>query len=64
MPLGLPLPESSVIASLPLIYPAGVRVEGEDADEVVAGCELKREWENGRGCMKWEVSDEGADARW
>lgn len=37
MPLGLPLPESSVNASLPLPYPGVVRAEGEDTDEDVAG---------------------------
>ena len=63
MALGLPLPESSVRASLPLPYPGVTRADGDDADDVVAGCELKRECEKGRGCMKPDVSDDGADAR-
>jgi hypothetical protein len=37
-------------------------VEG-DAEEV-AGWEWKRECEKGRACMKLEVRDEGAEARW
>ena len=49
-------------ASLPLVYPEVTRVAGDEADEVDAGCELKRECENGRPCMKDDVSDEGADA--
>ena len=62
MPDGLPLPESSVNASLPLAQLIGPRNEG-DAEEV-AGWEWKRECEKGRACMKLEVRDEGAEARW
>lgn len=64
IPLGLPLPESSVSASLPLPYPGVTRAEGEEADVVEGiGWELKRECEKGRGCMKVLASDDGADAR-
>lgn len=63
IPLGELELESSVRASLPLMYPDVMREDGELADEV-AGCELKREWANGRGCINVDTSDDGAEARW
>lgn len=57
---GLALPVSSVIASLPLVYPEVTRAAGEPDD---VGWEWNRKCEKGRECMKPAVSDEGADAR-
>lgn len=61
-PLGELALESSVRTSLPLMYPDVMREEGELAEDV--GCELKREWAKGRGCINVEIRDEGAEARW